>query len=55
MRLRKLDWFAIVVALAALTIAGIYGYRKIHGLQFVIALLWLVLGALGARRHRPSA
>jgi hypothetical protein len=46
MRLRKLEWFALVVALVSVTVGGVYGFRKIPELQLAGMLLWLVLGLL---------
>jgi hypothetical protein len=46
MRLRKLEWFALGVALLTVTEGGVYGFRKIPELQLAGLLLWLVVGLL---------
>jgi hypothetical protein len=46
MRLRKLEWFALSLAVASVTVEGIYGYRKIPALLPAMLILWLTLGLL---------
>jgi len=46
MRLRKLEWFALSVAIASATVEGIYGYRKIPLVLLAMLALWLALGLL---------
>ena len=46
MKLHKLEWVAIAVALVTATVGGIYAFRKIPGLQLTSLVLWLALGVL---------
>ena len=46
LRLLKLEWFAVGVALAAAIVSGVYGFRKIPWLQLTSLVLWVVLGVL---------